>query len=360
MTLHPTITHWRTLKRYSTIEKELKELHNNFYNYANSVYKSSKEYITIICPIHGPFEQTPSHHLKGIGCPKCGTERTSIAQRSTTKKFIESAVNKLGQKYDYSKVTYVDRKTEVIIVCKIHGPFKQSPRDHLSGCPCPECSKRVIKTTESFIKEAEEKHNNLYTYANAVYIKDLKKLEITCTIHGSFWQSPNNHLKGAGCPDCGGSKLKSKNKFIEDAIKVHGNKYNYTNSTYNKDRFPITIECPIHGPFTQKANSHLRGVGCSSCAVSGFKPNQPAILYYLSIKNGRAYKIGITNRTIQQRFQSDMEHITIMYQIHYKNGQDAYTEEQRILKQYKEFKYTGPNLLKSGNTELFIKDILNE
>lgn len=88
----------------------------------------------------------------------------------------------------------------------------------------------------------------------------------------------------------------------------------------------------------------------------------PDFLYYLKVtyNNQVFYKIGITNRTIKERFGSDMKYIQVLHKIHYKSGQDAYNEEQRILNKFKDFKYVGPDILKSGNTELFIKDILNE
>ena len=71
-------------------------------------------------------------------------------------------------------------------------------------------------------------------------------------------------------------------------------------------------------PFPQTPDTHLKGSGCPSCAVTGFDRNKPGTLYYLSINDGEAYKIGITNRTVQQRYTNlDLESITILHQIHY-------------------------------------------
>lgn len=90
-----------------------------------------------------------------------------------------------------------------------------------------------------------------------------------------------------------------------------------------------------------------------------FVQTKPAILYYLSINNGEAYKIGITNKSIKDRFNStDLKKITVLKEWEYPIGYDAYKAEQRILSMYKEFKYKGHDLLQSGNTELFTYDIL--
>ena len=148
--------------------------------------------------------------------------------------------------------------------------------------------------------------------------------------------------------------------FINKANIIHSNKYDYSKTSYVNNRTKVTIICPIHGEFEQTPNSHLSGSGCPMCSKSGFDPSKPGILYYLSINNGEAYKIGITNLSVRKRFTvKDLEKIRIVHQVHYKNGQDAYKEEQKYLKQFKEYKYIGPKLLSSGNTELFNIDILN-
>ncbi|WP_421324948.1 hypothetical protein [Aeromonas veronii] len=56
--------------------------HGNLYDYTAVKYINTKEYITIICREHGPFEQTPNRHLDGRGCPACGVERNLLANRS--------------------------------------------------------------------------------------------------------------------------------------------------------------------------------------------------------------------------------------------------------------------------------------
>lgn len=57
----------------------------------------------------------------------------------TQEEVITRLTNTFGDKYDYSKVTYVTNRVNVCIVCPIHGEFYQTPHSHLSGRGCPKC-----------------------------------------------------------------------------------------------------------------------------------------------------------------------------------------------------------------------------
>lgn len=125
----------------------------------------------------------------------------------TTESFITKAAALHYNKYSYTETVYTTAKTNVIITCPIHGNFKQTPTNHLSGKGCPECAKqttkeKLAKTTEMFIQEASIKHNNLYTYPQAVYTGNKNKIAIECATHGTFFQEAKSHLTGHGCPDC--------------------------------------------------------------------------------------------------------------------------------------------------------------
>ena len=108
-------------------------------------------------------------------------------------------------------------------------------------------------------------------------------------------------------------------------------------------------------------NNKMLDVICSHMVRSlrGFNKEKPAILYYLSIDGGIAYKIGITNKTVEQRFSSEeLSRIIILNTIYYQHGVDTYNTEQKILKEFKYAKYEGDSLLINGNTELFDRDVL--
>lgn len=140
-----------------------REVHGDRYDYSKVVYKEANKKVCIICPIHGEFWQTPSHHLRGQGCPICG-RNIGIQKRTSCKdEFIKKAKIVHGDRYDYSKVEYVDCKTKVEIICKEHGSFWQTPSNHIFGRGCPKCraeklSKMTASTKEVFIEKAILKH----------------------------------------------------------------------------------------------------------------------------------------------------------------------------------------------------------
>jgi hypothetical protein len=92
---------------------------------------------------------------------------------------------------------------------------------------------------------------------------------IKCPIHGEFWQEANSHLRGRGCPDCDNDiRRKSSEQFIKEAIEKHGNKYDYSKVDYVNNKTKVCIICPEHGEFWQEPNSHLQGKGCPKCNSS--------------------------------------------------------------------------------------------
>lgn len=276
----------------------------------------------------------------------------------TTEQFIIKAKSVHYDRYDYSKVNYVNNRTKVSIICFKHGEFKQTPDSHMRGSGCPYCAHNIASSTSKFIDKAISVHRNKYLYDLTNYVKAHAKVIITCPEHGAFSITPANHLQGHGCPVCSGDKNNTIS-FIAKATNIHNDKYDYSKVVYTHNRANVTIICKEHGAFTQFPANHLRGSGCPSCAVTGFDQNKPAILYYLKINGGQCYKIGITNLTVNERFNnSELQLIEIVKTWYYENGAEAYEAEQKILKDNKQYRYDGVALLKSGNTELFNTDIL--
>lgn len=202
--------------------KSAKEVHSDKYIYSKTKYVKSREKVTITCPKHGDFLQTPNSHLNGAGCPKCKDENIGNRCRLTTEEFISKSKNIHGEVYDYSKVDYRGGHEKVEIVCQIHGSFWQFPQNHLRGCGCPECkgsriSKSKTSNKEKFIEKAIIVHKNKYDYSKVVYINSTTPVEIVCKKHNtSFWQDPANHLQGKGCPICNSSKLENLVRNILD------------------------------------------------------------------------------------------------------------------------------------------------
>lgn len=216
-----------------TTEEVIKEITAK-YDYDTSLvdYKNANEKICLICHHkdnegieHGKFYITTGHLRDGHGCPKCGIEKRIDKRKSKIEDFIKKAKHIHGNKYDYSKVKYVNSHTKVCIICPIHGEFWQTPASHLMGRNCPKCSKPCYKyTTEDFVKKAMEVHGDKYNYSKTNYIDAKTKVCIVCPKHGEFWQIPSEHIDGCGCKYCKESHLEGE---IRNVLQKNDIKFEY-------------------------------------------------------------------------------------------------------------------------------------
>lgn len=113
-------------------------VHGDKYDYSKVIYHRNDQKITIICPTHGEFEQTPGSHRSGAGCTKCYREKQK-SKRESLNTVLQKFRSVHGDRYDYSKVVYQGSGTKVIIVCPIHGEFLQAPTSHVKGFGCRRC-----------------------------------------------------------------------------------------------------------------------------------------------------------------------------------------------------------------------------
>jgi len=125
-----------------------------------------------------------------------------MAERLITKEFIEKAKAVHGDKYGYGKIEYKGSKIKIKIICFEHGVFEQTPNKHLKGQGCPKCGGRQKLNIQGFIEKAINKHGYKYDYLKVEYSNNYTKVKIICSKHGVFEQTPNKHLSGQGCPSC--------------------------------------------------------------------------------------------------------------------------------------------------------------
>lgn len=208
------------------IEKA-KKTHEDKYDYSNVIYKNNKTKVKIICKEHGLFLQTPTGHLFGYGCQKCGRIKSSNVQRMSLEEFKNNSNNKHSFFYDYSLIDFTDLNNNVKIKCPIHGIFHQRGNRHLNGSICPKCNN--IKSAnsqknskEQFIEKSKEVHGNQFDYSKVVYINNKTKVEIICSKHGSWWQTPVNHINNKRkCPLCNESKGEEAISIFLKANKIN-------------------------------------------------------------------------------------------------------------------------------------------
>jgi hypothetical protein len=109
-----------------------------------------------------------------------------------------------------------------------------------------------------------------FVYGKAKYVNSNIKVCIICHIHGEFWQKPNKHMNGRGCPKCGVIARSDKSRlpldsFIAKSQQSHGNKYDYSKVEYKNCSTKVCIVCYEHGDFWQTPGNHMNGHGCDEC-----------------------------------------------------------------------------------------------
>lgn len=194
-------------KKYITKDfiLECNKVHENKYNYSKTNYSGNRDKIIIICPIHGEFEQRAYNHKSGQGCPKCKLDN----QRLNSKTFLKKFKSRYNRNYELID-EYVDYKTKIKIKCIKHGEFLQSPEGLMKGYQCPKCLEESKPNLKSFIEKSIEIHGNRYDYSKVDFINNRTKVNIICSEHGEFTQRPSDHYYGNGCPICRESKGERK------------------------------------------------------------------------------------------------------------------------------------------------------
>ncbi len=213
-------------------------------------------------------------------------------KKHTTKTWINSAKKKHSdKKFDYSKVKFVDQKTEVEIGCPLHGFIWMTPRNHYDSIyGCRECGKIASKqghfqskTTEEFIKESKATFpDTSFDYSKTIYKGDRSEVIIGCPTHKFFSIKAKDHLRTKyGCPKCGYDDLKGprpetrrdQDEVIQEFNEIHKYKYDYSKFVYERSDKESIVICPIegHGEFPTTPHNHLNGRGCPKCAGNELK-----------------------------------------------------------------------------------------
>ncbi len=201
--------------------------HGNKFTYAESEYVNMKTEITITCPLHGSYKQTPNLHVRSEGCKKCGYIKSGRSTAMTFAKFLDKARSVHGNTYDYKEDTFIGAGHPLTIICKTHGPFQQIAGVHIDNHGCPTCAiwqraEGNTKGTEWFIAKATAVHHGRYSYKNSVYAGCETPVVITCPKHGDFTQVAIYHLSGNGCDKC---SLSTGEISIAKFLDSHGIEY---------------------------------------------------------------------------------------------------------------------------------------
>ncbi len=238
------------------------------YTYEHTTYTTARSKVTVTCPVHGDFIAWPTSLYKGSGCAKC-----AAADKCMTYADFSARMQVLHSTLHVAPPTeWIGTKTEVSATCEVHGSFTTKAAYLLGGRGCPACGaeKRASATrmtTEDFIARAIHTHKGAYTYNNTTYVSHHAKVAVTCAVHGDFYTTPASHLHGeTGCPVCANTQTKTREAFLQDLFKVHGDLYDATEVVYKNAKTKIKLICTKHGPFDTTPDAVLsQAAGCPHC-----------------------------------------------------------------------------------------------
>lgn len=245
-----------------------------------------------------------------------------MSEKLTINLFLEKAKAAHGGKYDYSKVVINGAAEKVTIICSEHGEFMQQANVHYNGSGCHKCANNTKIPVNDLKRQLSIIHNYKYEYLFDCYQNNKDKVEISCTVHGSFFQNISDHKAGKGCDKCakdatGKKKRLHSEVFFDRCNQQHKFKYDYSLSIYKTAREKIKIICPEHGEFEQIAGIHLRS-GCLKCGkgLTGWSRSDfielsqtfhdgRSNIYIVEMANNceKFFKIGISNHPVGHRFR---------------------------------------------------------
>jgi predicted nucleic acid-binding Zn-ribbon protein len=186
--------------------EQAEKIHGTMYIYDQVDYNGCNSKVRIGCTrCNTTFEQAPSGHLSGSGCPSCVTKKSPW----TTEEFVARAREAHGDRYDYKESVYINSTEMIKIICQKHGVFLQMPVSHVQGFGCYACgneekgvAKRAAHAAE-FVAKAVRIHGAAFDYSLVDYQYALVHVKIKCVACSTvFEQTPNHHLSGDGCPAC--------------------------------------------------------------------------------------------------------------------------------------------------------------
>lgn len=162
----PTIRAAKNKTEYFIAQSRL--IHGDFYSYSKVDWVSDTDKVTITCPIHGDFLQTPNSHKSGLGCPYCG--RSSAREKQTLKfsDFVNRSKEIHGDKYEYFEDEFTNTANKTKIRCVKHNnTFYQKPNKHLAGQGCSLCGRESITQ--------KQRDNNLEPWTHHGWVKKAQR-----------------------------------------------------------------------------------------------------------------------------------------------------------------------------------------
>ncbi len=245
-----------------------------------SDYTGANNKCTIQCELCGHIWNAVP---RSVSHSKHGCPKCQIAKQKY-KRAKETFIKKL-QSTNFELLEYISYK-KVHVKCKICGYIRETTSDNILRFGCNNCAVKRVSDSQrwskdQFIENAIKVHGDFYDYSKVNYKSFNSKVEIVCPIHGSFLQTPGHHLSGQHCQKCLG-RIDTE-EFIRLSKLKHKNLYDYSLSEYKNATTPIKIICKKHGIFYQLPYIHYNiGCGCQKCKMSH---GEELIMHFLDKHN---------------------------------------------------------------------------
>lgn len=256
------------MARRKNNEEYIKECKSKGYDLPIEPYLNTHTPIKHVCKNEHVYEQRPSDHLRGVGCPRCAR-----VHRKTPQEHLQECKDK---RLDLPIESYINADTKIKYKCKQGHIYKQRPTDHLRGIGCRECANLNMKyvrrkTNEEYINECKQLGYDLPI--DTYVAKDFKIKHKCIKCDNVYLQTPHSHLGGNGCPKCGIDKIKQKLRktFMQyyDECLERGYDLPIKGEKYINQNTKIKHRCNKCGKkYKQTLSDHLQGCGCPKCSES--------------------------------------------------------------------------------------------
>lgn len=188
----PTIR--SAIDKNKAFEVLARKVHGDKYDYSKSIYKSRSSKINIICKEHGLFSQVTGTHLSGSGCNVCNPPKQSVsASEFESRVKIANPNIKIIEEYSGANRKILVEDDSGNVYCVYPQSVLRSTKLDINSC---------IDKNKFFILKSRSVHGDRYDYDKTIYENSTNNVIITCRDHGDFMQSPANHLQGSGCTKC--------------------------------------------------------------------------------------------------------------------------------------------------------------
>ena len=273
-------------------------LHNNVYDYSETVFTKMNEPITVICKNHGAFYPVAGNHKK-TGCPTCYENRRGVSLRMKESDFISRLAK---EKPSYSLVSeFVSGSDKVTLRCSIHKEnFQATPiRVFTYENTCPMCDGQNISAISSFktLPKALEVVKNLPSHITCVSenISWGGVTRLSCSRHGEFDMSlkrvpkmeyvchecSKEHWQGVSRVSCEEYASKLVKLFPNPPFAVSLDVLKYSDNVGTKT---VALICAEHGPFTRHrhtVNNGKLGTPCPYCKRHGLSTPELELVEFI-------------------------------------------------------------------------------